>query len=199
MLVICLVLRGVHRKSFAMTQGRRSVEALDFVDNSRLPRHRRSLFMRRSVRMLSDIGPKLESTQSRTLVSRGLNLCVSETLDVGEVCVQQEMSSSGGEEGSYRPNEADLMQMRQEFRDAFSDDVEDSFCTKTQIFGILLPNRFLVCLSYNQCCVGRHHFPRRSRMMQKGRRKKKGTNLQHEFVAHVSETPIQAMNEETGT
>ena len=30
-LVICLVLLGVHRKSFALTQGRRSVEALDFV------------------------------------------------------------------------------------------------------------------------------------------------------------------------
>ena len=69
--------------------------------------------------MLSDIGPKLDSTQSQILVSRGLNLCVSETLDVGEVCVQQEMSSSGGEEGSYRPYEADLMQMGQEFRDLF--------------------------------------------------------------------------------
>ena len=72
------------------------------------------------------------------------------------------------------------------------------FPTKTLLFGILLPNRFLVCLSCNQCCVGRHHFPRRSRMMQKGRRKKKGTKLPHEFVVHVTETPIQAMNEETG-
>ena len=69
--------------------------------------------------MLSDIGPKLESTQSQTLVSRGLNLCVSETLDVGEVCVQQEMSSSGGEEGSYFPNEAELMQIGKEFRNLF--------------------------------------------------------------------------------
>ena len=61
-------------------------------------------------------------------MSRGLNLCVSETLDVGEVCVQQKMSSSGGEEGSYRPNEAELMQIGQEFRDRFFlSDAEDSF------------------------------------------------------------------------
>ena len=48
---------------------------------------------------------------------------------MGEVCVQQEMSSSGGEEASYRPNEADLMQIGQEFRDRFFlSDAEDSFC-----------------------------------------------------------------------
>ena len=29
--------------------------------------------------------------------------------------------------------------------------------------------------------------------------KKRGTNLPHEFVVHVTETPIQAMHEETGT
>ena len=84
--------------------------------------------------MYSDvIGPKVESTQSQTLVSRDLNLCVSESLDLGEFCVQQQMSSSGGEEGSYRPNEAELMQIGQKFRDRFFlSDAEDSFCTKTQ-------------------------------------------------------------------
>ena len=100
-----------------------------WANSQKVPVHAKIRVYGMGAPMYSDvIGPKVESTQSQTLVSRGLNLCVSESLDLGEFCVQQQMSSSGGEEGSYRPNEEELMQIGQKFRDRFFlSDAEDSF------------------------------------------------------------------------